>query len=33
VGGGLFLDAPQTGEVVQVQPMLWSVYDGAVRIA
>jgi cell wall-associated NlpC family hydrolase len=33
VGGGLFLDAPQTGEVVQVQPMLWSVYSGAVRIA
>jgi peptidoglycan DL-endopeptidase CwlO len=33
VGGGLFLDAPQTGQVVQVQPMLWSVYSGAVRIA
>jgi peptidoglycan DL-endopeptidase CwlO len=32
VGNGLFLDAPQTGQNVQVQPMLWSVYDGAVRI-
>jgi peptidoglycan DL-endopeptidase CwlO len=32
VGNGLFLDAPQTGQDVQVQPMLWSVYDGAVRI-
>jgi peptidoglycan DL-endopeptidase CwlO len=33
VGGGLFLDAPHTGSVVQVQPMLWSAYSGAVRIA
>jgi peptidoglycan DL-endopeptidase CwlO len=32
VGNRLFLDAPQTGQDVQVQPMLWSVYDGAVRI-
>jgi cell wall-associated NlpC family hydrolase len=33
VGGGNFLDAPATGQQVQIQPMLWSVYDGAVRIA
>lgn len=33
VGNGLFLDAPATGQKVQIQPMLWSVYDGAVRIA
>jgi cell wall-associated NlpC family hydrolase len=33
VGNGMFLDAPSTGQVVQIQPMLWSVYDGAVRIA
>jgi peptidoglycan DL-endopeptidase CwlO len=33
VGDGLFLDAPSTGQKVQVQPMLWDVYDGAVRIA
>ncbi|MGH3407351.1 MAG: NlpC/P60 family protein [Streptosporangiaceae bacterium] len=33
VGQGLFLDAPATGQQVQIQPMLWSVYDGAVRIA
>lgn len=32
VGNGLFLNAPHTGTDVQVQPMLWSVYDGAVRI-
>lgn len=33
VGNGLMLDAPSTGQVVQVQPMLWADYDGAVRIA
>ena len=33
VGNGLFLDAPATGQQVQIQPMLWDVYDGAVRIA
>jgi peptidoglycan DL-endopeptidase CwlO len=33
VGHGLFLDAPATGQRVQIQPMLWDVYDGAVRIA
>jgi cell wall-associated NlpC family hydrolase len=32
VGNGMFLDAPSTGQVVQIQPMLWSDYDGAVRI-
>jgi cell wall-associated NlpC family hydrolase/outer membrane murein-binding lipoprotein Lpp len=32
VGNGLFLDAPSTGQKVQIQPMLWNVYDGAVRI-
>jgi cell wall-associated NlpC family hydrolase len=32
VGNGLFLDAPQTGQNVQIQPMLWSAFDGAVRI-
>jgi cell wall-associated NlpC family hydrolase len=33
VGDGLMLDAPSTGQVVQIQPVMWSVYDGAVRIA
>jgi peptidoglycan DL-endopeptidase CwlO len=33
VGGGLYLDAPHTGTVVQIQPVPWSAYDGAVRIA
>jgi peptidoglycan DL-endopeptidase CwlO len=32
VGNGMFLDAPSTGQVVQIQPMMWDVYDGAVRI-
>ena len=32
VGDGLMLDAPQTGEVVQIQPVFWSDYVGAVRI-
>jgi cell wall-associated NlpC family hydrolase len=31
VGDGLMLDAPQTGQVVQIQPLL-SEYVGAVRI-
>jgi peptidoglycan DL-endopeptidase CwlO len=31
-GHGLMLDAPSTGQQVQIQPMLWSAYDGAVRI-
>ena len=32
VGDGLMLDAPQTGQVVQIQPVFWSEYVGAVRI-
>ena len=32
VGDGLMLDAPATGQVVQVQPVFWSDYVGAVRI-
>ncbi len=32
LGDGLMLDAPQTGQVVQVQPVFWSDYVGAVRI-
>ena len=33
VGNGEFLDAPATGQRVQIQAMLWADYDGAVRIA
>jgi cell wall-associated NlpC family hydrolase/outer membrane murein-binding lipoprotein Lpp len=33
VGNGEFLDAPATGQKVQIQAMLWADYDGAVRIA
>jgi cell wall-associated NlpC family hydrolase len=32
VGNGEFLDAPATGQKVQIQAMLWADYDGAVRI-
>lgn len=32
VGDGFMLAAPQTGEVVQIQPVFWSDYVGAVRI-
>jgi peptidoglycan DL-endopeptidase CwlO len=32
VGDGLMLDAPATGQVVQIQPVMWDVYVGAVRI-
>ncbi len=32
IGSGLMVDAPDFGEVVQVQPIMWSVYVGAVRI-
>jgi peptidoglycan DL-endopeptidase CwlO len=32
VGGGLMLDAPQTGQNVQIQPVFWNAYVGAVRI-
>jgi cell wall-associated NlpC family hydrolase len=33
VGDGLMVDAPSTGQQVQIQPVMWNVYDGAVRIA
>jgi peptidoglycan DL-endopeptidase CwlO len=32
VGDGMMLDAPATGQVVQIQPVMWNVYVGAVRI-
>jgi cell wall-associated NlpC family hydrolase len=32
IGNGLMVDAPDFGEVVQVQPVMWNVYVGAVRI-
>ncbi len=32
LGNGLMVDAPATGQLVQVQPVFWSVYVGAVRI-
>ena len=33
IGNGLMVDAPSTGQVVQVQPVFWNEYVGAVRIA
>jgi cell wall-associated NlpC family hydrolase len=33
IGNGLMLDAPDTGAVVRVEPIWWSSYVGAVRIA
>jgi cell wall-associated NlpC family hydrolase len=33
LGNGLMVDAPSSGQVVQVQPVFWSDYVGAVRIA
>jgi peptidoglycan DL-endopeptidase CwlO len=33
IGNGLMVDAPSTGQVVQVQPVFWDDYVGAVRIA
>jgi cell wall-associated NlpC family hydrolase len=33
IGNGLMVDAPSTGQVVQVQPVWWNAYVGAVRIA
>ncbi len=33
VGNGLMVDAPHTGTVVQVEPIWWPLYVGAVRIA
>jgi cell wall-associated NlpC family hydrolase len=32
IGNDLMVDAPDFGEVVQVQPVMWNVYVGAVRI-
>jgi len=32
LGGNLFLDAPTQGQVVQIQPIPWGSFDGAVRI-
>jgi peptidoglycan DL-endopeptidase CwlO len=32
IGNGLMVDAPDFGEDVQVQPVMWDVYEGAVRI-
>jgi peptidoglycan DL-endopeptidase CwlO len=33
IGNGLMVDAPSTGQLVQVQPVFWDSYVGAVRIA
>jgi cell wall-associated NlpC family hydrolase len=33
IGNGLMVDAPSTGQVVQVQPVFWDADVGAVRIA
>jgi peptidoglycan DL-endopeptidase CwlO len=33
VGNGMMIDAPSFGQPVQIQPVFWSVYAGAVRIA
>jgi cell wall-associated NlpC family hydrolase len=33
IGNGLMIDAPDFGETVHVEPVYWSVYVGAVRIA
>jgi hypothetical protein len=32
LGGGLMVDAPSSGQLVQVQPVMWNVFVGAVRI-
>jgi hypothetical protein len=32
VGHGLMIDAPSWGEPVQIQPIYWSAFVGAVRI-
>jgi hypothetical protein len=32
VGHGLMVDAPTYGQPVQIQPVFWSAYVGAVRI-
>ncbi len=33
IGNGLMIDAPDFGETVRVEPVFWSAYVGAVRIA
>ncbi len=33
IGNGLMVDAPTFGQDVQIQPVMWSVYEGAVQIA
>ncbi len=33
IGNGLMVDAPTFGQDVQVQPVMWNVYEGAVQIA
>lgn len=33
IGNGLMVDAPTFGQPVQVQPVFWSAYEGAVQIA
>ena len=33
IGNGLMVDAPSAGQNVQVQPVFWDQYEGAVRIA
>ena len=33
VGNGLMIDAPNSGEDVKVEPVFWTTYVGAVRIA
>jgi peptidoglycan DL-endopeptidase CwlO len=33
IGNGLMVDAPTFGQTVQVQPVMWDVYEGAVQIA
>jgi len=33
IGNGLMVDAPSTGQLVQVQAVFWDSYVGAVRIA
>jgi peptidoglycan DL-endopeptidase CwlO len=33
IGNGLMVDAPTFGQDVQIQPVMWDVYEGAVQIA
>ena len=33
IGNGLMVDAPTFGQDVQIQPVMWNVYEGAVQIA